>query len=86
MSTNLFIAFIIAASCVAFTGDGAVAMKRGLNVEGTYKCQCSGGTGSCTASTDGGNILLCSKGSNGTCTGKCVMSTTSTGATIRRAQ
>ena len=81
MFTKLFVTFVIVATSVAASADGAQAMKKRLNVEGTFKCQCSGGTGSCTASTDGGNILLCSKGSNGTCTGRCVMSTTSTGAT-----
>ena len=81
MFSRLLVVFVVAASCVAVEGDGAQAMKKRLNVEGTFKCQCSGGTGSCTASTDGGNILLCSKGGNGTCSGKCVMSTTSTGAT-----
>lgn len=81
MFLKWFAPFVVVAACVAVTGDGAEAMKKRFNVEGTFKCQCSGGTGSCTASTDGGNILLCSEESNGTCTGKCVLSTTSTGAT-----
>jgi hypothetical protein len=78
MYTRLLIAFVVAASAVAFAGDGAKARPKN-NVTGTFDCSCHRGSGTCSMRTVGG-VMICNKG-GGTCTGKCELSTTSTGAT-----
>jgi hypothetical protein len=79
MFKRLLLAVVVTASAVALLGGGAQALKKRATI-GTYDCVCSGGTGTCTTETTT-TEMKCVKGINGTCTGTCKLSSTSTGAT-----
>ena len=65
--------------------NGTVTVARmggggGPGVGGTWSCDCSGGTGTCTSVVTNGS-LSCYHGSTATCTGKCELTVSTTGLT-----
>ncbi|MGH6736493.1 MAG: hypothetical protein ACRECX_10505 [Methyloceanibacter sp.] len=75
---GLIVLTSVAAACAVSLADyGAMARS---NVQGTYKCGCTGGQGTCTVSAHSSG-MICYKGDSDSCSGTCKLETTSSGIT-----